>query len=120
MPSKSARKGRPPTDQPARNFCRTRITDQEFSWLNDQARGRSITVSRLLRAYVTSHMNKQPLAAPRNDGLTKDAIHHLARIGNNLNQLSHQNHAGYTPAEFRHIHSAIDALNGLIDKLRPV
>lgn len=112
MPTRGYRKGRSDTLEPLPRFLRTRLTEIELQALKGEAQSRSMTLSKLTRALVTAHITSQrpQLAHPNRDAAL---IRELARIGNNLNQLSRQANAGLvavTPAELR---ACLDRLNGL-------
>ena len=68
---------------PRRNRC-LRATDEEWAQIGELARAAGKTRTQfLLAAGLGVRLRPSP------DQLTRDAIYQLARIGNNLNQLTH-------------------------------
>lgn len=68
---------------PKRNRC-LRATDAQWREIGERARQAGYTRTAYL---LTTALAGRP--RPRPDQPTRDAIYHLARIGNNLNQLTH-------------------------------
>lgn len=90
MPSRGYRKGISDAKTAAPHRIHTRLSESIHSALRHDAKARSTNASDIIRALVTAHYTKARLEIPQPRGLNNTAVHELARIGNNLNQIARQ------------------------------
>ncbi len=110
MPSRGYRKGVSDNRQPVPCSIRTHITAAEKRRLASDAKTRSLTLSKLLRALVRGHLNNQRAELPHPNSTNGNALRELTRIGNNLNQLARQANTGMVPlgeAELKRVLAAV-------------
>jgi hypothetical protein len=81
-----------------------------------EAHLRSLTQAQYLRLVLEGVVRKQRPALPQVNGMRKDLIHHLGRIGNNLNQLAKHAHAGFGLRESE-IREVIELINRKVAQL---
>ena len=94
-----------PSTAPHRQPHSIRFHDHEWSVLEERARECGMTPSRYLRELALSY---RPKAAP--GAANRDAIHQLARIGSNLNQLTKRANQG-TPIPQQEIFDCLEEIN---------
>ena len=95
MPRRGYRKGVSDAAQPLLYAVRTNLTRELLEGLQQDAADRGMTHAALVRELIVAHVMRSRLHLPRPNGPSKALIRDLARIGNNLNQLSRQANAGY-------------------------
>ena len=94
------------TDRPHRlRFLSFRATDEEADLLTERAARCGLSRSAYIRQTSLGHS-----PAERPSFLEREAIYHLSRIGNNLNQLAHHANATKRIELERRIHKVL-ALN---------
>lgn len=114
MPRRGYRKGISDQKQPLPRQIYTRTTSSLHDLLQFEARSRGIPVSTLARKVLEAHASRQRVALPHARGLSDAAIRHLARIGNNLNQLARQANIGLVGISAQEIRASIDAINAFV------
>ncbi len=97
MPTRGYRKGISDRKEPVPHAVRTHISEAERAFLEAQCNGRSITMSKLLRALITAFAAGQRAELPHPRRVNAEAIRELCRTGNNLNQLARQANTGIVP-----------------------
>jgi hypothetical protein len=78
---------------------------------------REITVARYLRALVEAHLRGGRTQVPQARANQHALIRQLARVGNNLNQLVRQAHAGIVPVRPEELQVCLANLNALVRKI---
>lgn len=104
MPRKGYRKGVSDKSRPVSRFVRTRVTDDEYALLAQEAALRTLTHSKFVRAVLVGHIKNHRSSLPKASGRHDELLRQLSRVGNNLNQLTRQANAGLvpvTPGELR-------------------
>ena len=116
MPTRGYRKGVSDDKTPAKKSVRTHISEHEFRNLKEHASYRSQTMSGFLRSMVKAQVQNKGLETPhakRDRALLRE----MARIGNNLNQLSRQANTGIVTVGEGELRPVIDKLNAAMKKL---
>ena len=117
MPRRGYKKGISDTKQPVEAWARARMTVEERIALRQDAKGRGLTVSKLLRALVTAHVKKTRLEVPRANGPSRQLIKEMARIGNNLNQLTRQANTGMVMVNAKELRPVLEAVTAALKKI---
>lgn len=117
MPRLGYRKGIDDAKEPLQKPFPLRLTKRVQDSLKAEAQARNLTVAQLTRIVLASHAKLQDAALPHKKGPTKEALHQLARIGNNLNQLSRQANAGYVAVPEQEIRAALVVVNAAAARL---
>lgn len=113
MPRRGYRKGLHDSKEPLPHFVRTRLNDQRFAALLEEAKSRGVTVSTLTRLVLCAHLQGQRADLPQRRGEDAALLRQLVRIGNNLNQLAHQANAGLVPIRQEELRACLDRINML-------
>lgn len=117
MPRLGYRKGIDDTKEPLQKPFPLRLTKDVQDSLRAEAAARNLTMAGLTRTLLASHAKAQAPTLPHKKGPTKQALHQLARIGNNLNQLARQANAGYVAVTEQEIRAALDVVNAAAARL---
>lgn len=117
MPRRGYRKGVNDAGIPVVQFVRTRLTAEEYAKLAAAAASRAVTKSKFVRAVLIGHMGSQRVALPNDRSREDRLLQHIARIGNNLNQLARQANAGLVAVSAVEIRQCLDALNRVAEKI---
>lgn len=116
MPSRGYRKGVSDGKVPLPCIVRTRLPTAIHEKLTTEADEREVTVARYLRTVVEAHLSQQRAKIPQARAHHHALLRHLARVGNNLNQLIRQAHAGIVPVRPEEVVSCLANLNELARK----
>lgn len=111
MPRLGYRKGIDDEKEPLQKPFPLRLTKPVQDSLKAEAAARNLTVAQLTRSLLAAHAKAERASLPHKKGPTKQALHQLARIGNNLNQLARQANAGYVGVSEVEIRAALDVVN---------
>jgi hypothetical protein len=90
MPSRGYRKGRSDNKVPRPELLRARAATRTRQRLEAEAASRRITLSALIAEVLEARAARRPTQLPHPRGVADDALHQLARAGNNLNQVARQ------------------------------
>lgn len=96
MPPRGYRKGISDTKVPTPCSVRTHVSEREFRALATEAKLRGMTVSKFVRSVLHGHLTGSRAQIPH-PKVSPEALLHLARAGNNLNQVARQ-------ANLMHLH----------------
>lgn len=118
MPSRGYRKGVNDTEEPLPRQVYTRTSEHDHLALTREAASRAITVSDLVRALVRSHLTDGRVELPHPRGASCEALRELARIGNNLNQLTRQANTGLVTVAAGELRRCLDEVNAAAQRLR--
>jgi hypothetical protein len=96
---------------------RTRLPTAIHEKLTTEADEREVTVARYLRAVVEAHLSQQRTKLPQARAHHHALLRQLARVGNNLNQLTRQAHAGIVPVKPEEVQTCLANLNEIARKI---
>lgn len=117
MPPRGYRKGFSDDRQPVDRQLYTRLPAAVYADLKSEACARSMTTSGLSRAVLVAYRARRPVSVPRAHGPRDEALRQLARIGNNLNQLTRQANAGLVPVTEAELRLALSSLLAAASRL---
>lgn len=117
MPVRGYRKGVSDDKAPLSCAVRTHLSPADMSAMQHDANLRSLTVSRLMRQLIKSHLGNHRPRLPHPTGEQRALIRELARIGNNLNQLSKQANTGYVSVDANELHNAMMELTTILKRV---
>lgn len=117
MPRRGYRKGVDDTKQPVTRSVRTHMTETEFLRLKTDASSRELTMSKLVRQVLKAHVTGKRLEVPHHNSASLELLRELARLGNNLNQLTRQANAGMVQVRAGEIQPTLDAVLSVMRKL---
>lgn len=114
MPSRGYRKGVSDSKVPHPRQVYVRLSGAAYNALLAESADRSMTVSKLLRRVVDTHLAGRPSGLPhrRTDA---GLLQQLLRIGNNLNQIGRQAnlmHLHHIQAQAQRVLAAVEAAVG--------
>lgn len=112
MPRRGYRKGLTDAKLALPHYARARVSDNEHAALLAEAHARAITISALVRRLISAHLTRQRAQLPHQDRLAP-LLRELARIGNNLNQLTRQANAGLVPVSAEELRACLATINDL-------
>lgn len=98
-------------------FLKARLSEDDHREMQRIAMERGIKLSRLTRSILKAHLKGLAVKLPHPRGITDELVHQFARIGNNLNQLSHQANAGYVAVSAEEIRRCIAVINTKVAQL---
>ena len=89
MPTRGYRKGISDTKEPLGPRLHTRLPVGVHAALKADAKGRSMSVSKLLRELAIARYTGQRLSLPQHRGHNSTLLREFSRVANNLNQIAH-------------------------------
>lgn len=117
MPPKGYRKGLSDRGTPVDRQIYTRLPDPVYAEFKAEARSRCMTTSGLTRAVLVAYRKRHPVSLPHAHGARNEALRELARIGNNLNQLTRQANVGLVPVSAAELRAALSMLLATASRL---
>ena len=94
MPRRGYRKGISDARVPLGRRVHTRLPETVHQALLTDAACRTTDASKILRQLAVAHYTGRRLELPQARGANAAVLRELARLGNNLNQLTHNAHLG--------------------------
>ena len=94
-----------------------RVSEGDYDQLRQEASLRCCTVSALLNGIVAGHCHDHPPSLPKAAAHQAALTRELARIGNNLNQLSRQANTGAFPINPADLQACLDANLAILRQL---
>lgn len=110
MPTQGYRKGLSDNAEPVPCFVRARIANREHAALQAEAAGRSMTISKLLRALIKAHLANRRAELPQPRSTNAALLREITRLGNNLNQLARQANTGMVPVDADELRRVLAAI----------
>lgn len=117
MPRLGYRKGIDDKKEPLQKPFPLRLPKSVQDSIKAEAEARSLTMAELTRKLLAAHAKTDRAALPHKKGPTRQIIHQLARIGNNLNQLARQANAGYVGVSEVEIRATLAVVNQVAARL---
>jgi hypothetical protein len=117
MPRLGYRKGIDDKKEPLQKPFPLRLPKSVQDHMKAEANARSLTMAELARKVLAAHTKADRASLPHKKGPTRQTIHQLARIGNNLNQLARQANAGYVGVSEVEIRDALAVVNQVAARL---
>jgi hypothetical protein len=115
-----------PTEMPAKGYRKTQLLDRqvyvryptpEFDQLRQDARDRSMKVSKLVRALTAAYYKRQRPELKQARGHAAGVLRELNRIGNNINQLARMANIGLVTVPERELRQQLANLVATIARL---
>lgn len=117
MPRLGYRKGIDDKKEPLQKPFPLRLPKSVQDSIKAEAEARSLTMAEFTRKVLAAHAKAERASLPHKKGPTKQALHQLARIGNNLNQLARQANAGYVGVSEKEIRAQLNLVNQVASRL---
>ena len=117
MPRRGYRKGIDDAKEALIHPTYTRLSAADKAALMADARSRAIDAAKLIRQLVKAHLKGTRAALPHKRGPSTAAIRELARIGNNLNQLTRTANTHIVPLDVEALRAVLAEVNAAARRL---
>lgn len=94
-----------------------RVSERDYKALGQEAQSRAVTNSKLVRSICKAHVDKTRAELPHLKGPSRALIREIARIGNNINQLTRQANAGVVTVSESDLKPVLGQLTAALRKL---